>query len=570
MDDAANSRTSLLLLAPALSFLTLCFVVPLLYTFALSFTEPSVGVGNFTHALEPIYVRTFVNSFKIALTVGVLCLLIAYPTALFIVSRSKRTSNLLLALVIVPFFTSLLVRNYAWIFLLGSRGVINTTLISLGIISEPLPLMFNRFGVLVGMTHVMVPYLILILINRLRSIDERIIRAGVSLGCGPFGNFRRVILPLSLSAAGGGFILVTVISLAFFVTPAMLGSPQDSMIANEIASEIGFLNWGFGAALGMILLAITLLAVVLMQKAFGGIALIAPSLAAKQPLRARRGPLARALARPARAMDDLLDPIWNVLVAVVGALSLVFLILPVAIVVPLSLSSADYFVFPPPAWSLKWYQSFFDNPQWLEATRNSIIIALMTVVITMVIAIPAALGIVRSRSRAVIFAYLMILSPIIVPTIITAISIFFGFTKIGLGRTMLGIAIGHAIGAIPLAVVVMVTAFGSFDWALERAAMSLGAPRWKAMARIVLPILSGSVATAALLAFLHSFDDLLISLFLGGVRLETLPRRMWESLQEINPTIAAVSTLLIVLLIVLLASIQVLQHRQERRLLTKG
>ena len=565
-DKIAADRRSWALLLPAIAFLAFFYVAPLFYTLALSFTEPVTGLANFERAFGPIYLRVLLTSFQISITVAAICLVIAYPTALFIVSRRKQTSNLLMVLVIVPFFTSMLVRNYAWIFLLGSRGVVNSTLMSLGIIDAPLSLMFNRLGVVVGMTHVLVPYLILILVAALRGIDERLVRAGASLGSGPFCNFRRVVFPLSQAAAGGGFVLVFVISLAFFVTPAMLGSPRDSMIANAIASEIGFLNWGFAAALGIILLAITLVALVFMQRAFGGIALIAPNLAANRVRSIGRGRLARFLDGPNAFLDRMLDPIWNGLVALVASLVLAFLFLPVLIVIPLSFSSAEYFVFPPPGWTLRWYEAFFSNPQWIGSMINSLIIGVLTVVITMAMAVPAALGIARSNSRGVLGAYLLIISPLIVPTILTAISVFFTFTELGLSRRIIGIAIGHAIGALPLAVVVLVAAFGSFDWNLERAAQSLGASRVRALFKIILPILSGTVATAAFLAFLHSFDDLLIALFLGGVRLETLPRRMWESLQEINPTIAAVSTLMIVFMVLLLSALQLFQRRQADRL----
>ncbi|MBS0222368.1 MAG: ABC transporter permease subunit [Proteobacteria bacterium] len=526
-----------------------------------------MSVRNFLKAFEPLHLEVLLSTFEISISVAAICLMIAYPMALFICAQTKKVGGILLALVVIPFFTSLLVRNYAWLFLLGSKGVINSTLLKLGFISEPLPLMFNRFGVIVGMTHVLLPYLVLVLLDVLRGIDGRLSQAAASLGSGPFSAFRRVTFPLSRAGAGSGFVLVSVIALGFFVTPAMLGSPQDAMIANDIASEIGFLNWGFAAAQGILLLVITLVVIVIMQKAFGGLSMIAPSLKPDKPI-VVRGQVS-APHSWLQWLDPILDPLWPFIITVAGILGLAFLFLPILIVFPLSFSSAQYFVFPPPGWSAKWYFAFIENRQWTDAFANSIVIALTTVVLTLAMAVPAALGIARSRSRFVVGAYLLIVSPLIVPTIITAISVFFAFTKAGLGRTTLGIALGHSIGALPLAVVVLVSAFTAFDWTLERAALSLGMTRIKAMFKVVLPILTGAVATAAFLAFLHSFDDLLIALFLGGISLETLPRRMWESLQEINPTIAAVSTLLVVLMTVLLSVVQLLQRRQEQRRLAR-
>lgn len=568
MSHAASQHfRSIAALAPALVFLAVCFLLPLGYTLALAFIEPVPGFDNFIRLFNPVYLGTFASSFEIAITVSLLSLIIAYPTALLIVSCPPRWSAVMLALVIVPFFTSVLVRNYAWLFLLGRRGVINSALMSAGIIDQPLALMYNRFGVLVGMTHSLAPYLILLLIATLRALDPNLVRASFSLRAGPFATFRQVTLPLSLSGAGAGTILVFVLALAFFITPAMLGSPQDAMIANAISSEIGFLNWGFAATLGMGLLVITLAAVTLMQRLFGGLSLIAPSIERKRETRARWS-MPSWLDTVLYRLDAVLNPVWPVVVTVAGILTIAFLVLPVTIAAPLSFSSSSYFTFPPPGWTLRWYEAFFADARWTGATLNSIVIGLMTVLLSLLLAVPAALGIARSKSRVVLLAYLVIISPIIVPTILTAISVLFGFTRVGLARNMFGIALGHTIGALPLAVVTLVAAFSNFDWSLERAAQSLGATRATVLRRVVFPLILPSLATAAFLVFLHSFDDLLVSLFLGGVRLETLPRRMWESLQEISPVIAAVSTMLIVFMVMLLVLVQLLQARQARR--TRG
>lgn len=153
----------------------------------------------------------------------------------------------------------------------------------------------------------------------------------------------------------------------------------------------------------------------------------------------------------------------------------------------------------------------------------------------------------------------------IVPTIITAISIFFLFARLGLVETTLGLVLGQTVVALPVAVVVLVSAFSEFDWALERAALSLGSSRVQAARRVVLPLVIATIVTAGVFAFLASFDDLLIALFIGGIRLETLPRLMWESLQEIDPTIAAASTVITLVVMAMLGLLQYLRSHLSRR-----
>ena len=550
------------LIWPALAFLASFYLVPTLRTLALSVTEPRPGAENFLHILRaPVYLEILGNTFVIAAQVAAICLLLAYPTALFIVARRRAVADILMALVIVPFFTSLLVRNYAWVFLLGAQGAVNRMLQGLGLARQSL--MYNRFGVIVGMTDILLPYAVLILVNVLRGLDPLVLRAAVSLGSGPFSLLRCVVLPLSRSGIAASFILVFVIGLAFFVTPAMLGSPHETMIANTISTEVGFLNWGFATALAILLLVATLLIVSLMQAVFGNLSTIAPSLGGGRPPRAWSVRLLPD--RAMTALDRVLDRVWPAACAMTASIVLALLILPILFIIPLSLTSVDYFVFPPPGYSLRWYASFFTDERWMAATGNSLVVAGLTACLTLAIAVPAALAIARTRSRLVSAAYLLILSPLIVPTIITAISLYFFFIRIGLTRSIAGLVLGHTVGALPIAVVVLVTAFSDFDWTLERAALSLGSSRFDAARRVVLPLVLGALVTAAFLAFLSSFDDLLVALFVGGIRLETLPRLMWESLQEINPTIAAASTVVTLFVAGLLGVLQLLRGRLARR-----
>ncbi len=562
MRAAARSQGLLLALAPATLFLAVIYVLPVARLLAVSLFDPGFTLEHYRHLIDvPVYRAVMLNTFEIALTVALVCLLLAYPTAYVLATVRPALAKALLPCVIVPFFASALVRNYAWIFLLGTHGVINATLARWGVIAAPLPLMFNRTGVIIGMTNVLCPYMILILLSVMRGIRPDLQPAAQSLMASPFTAFRRVFLPLSLPGVGASTLLVFVLALAFFITPAMLGGQHDVMIANIIANVTGSLDWGFAGALITVLLAATLLLIALAQTLFGGLGLIAGDPGASlRRARSRRGPEAWLV----WLLDRALDPLWPYAFPMIAGAVLVFLVVPVLMIIPLSFSSATFFVFPPPGYSLRWYQNILDAPGWLDSAWHSLEIGLLTTALALGMAIPASFGVARASSRVASLLYLCILSPLIMPSIVVAVGVFFVLNAIDLNDTVPGVALGHTILSLPIATVVLVAALRNFDRNLERAAISLGASPLRTTLRITLPVIGTAVFTAGLFAFLHSFDELLVALFVSGIDARTLPKKMWESLQELDPTIAAVSSLLVVFLLVALA-VQAIVERHARR-----
>jgi ABC-type spermidine/putrescine transport system permease subunit II len=254
----------------------------------------------------------------------------------------------------------------------------------------------------------------------------------------------------------------------------------------------------------------------------------------------------------------------------VGYAVLAYLFLPVLIIFPLSFSSAQFFTFPPPGFSLQWYEAYFASPAWLSATWNSVQIGIITSVLSMLIAFPAALGITRFPSRLTPAIYSLMLSPMILPSIITAIAVFFLFSQLHLTGTIIGVVLGQTVTSLPLATIVLVAALRNFDINLERAALSLGASPARTALRVTLPVLSTAFIVAAFFAFLHSFNELLVALFVSGISARTLPKKMWESLSEINPTIAAVSALLVGFTLIALGALSVIQRVSARSRLPRG
>jgi putative spermidine/putrescine transport system permease protein len=207
---------------------------------------------------QSIYLDIFARTFWMSLVITAICLVLAYPVAYLLANLPARQSNLLMILVLLPFWTSILVRVAAWIVLLQSSGLINGGLMALGIIDEPLQLVFNRVGVYISMVHIMLPFMILPIYSVMKGISPTYMRAAVSLGCHPFASFWRVYFPQA--GVGAGSLLVFILSIGYYITPALLGSPNDQMISYFVAFYTNTsINWGMATALGGLLLAATLL-----------------------------------------------------------------------------------------------------------------------------------------------------------------------------------------------------------------------------------------------------------------------------------------------------------------------
>ncbi len=249
---------------------------------------------------------------------------------------------------------------------------------------------------------------------------------------------------------------------------------------------------------------------------------------------------------------------------VVG-LILVFLAFPILVVFVVSFSSASYLTFPPPAFGLKWYAAYFGNADWLRPTWLSLWVAACVVMLSTTLGTLAAVGIARLPQPLRVFATGLILSPLIVPVIVVAIGIYYAFARYGLVGSPVALVLAHSCLAVPFVVTSVSASLAGIDPRLEQAALSLGATPAGTFRQVTLPLIRPGVLVGALFAFITSFDELVVALFLSGSGAITLPRRMWDDLRyQIDPTIAAVSTLTIVLTAVLLGSAHLLRKRAEQ------
>ena len=242
-----------------------------------------------------------------------------------------------------------------------------------------------------------------------------------------------------------------------------------------------------------------------------------------------------------------------------------YLILPIVIVVPLSFSSGTYLRFPPPGFGLRWYWNFFERADWIDAAWLSMEIGLAVTLLATMLGTPAALALVRSRFRGRELVNAFIISPLIVPAIIVAIGIYFFYARLGMIGNPISLVIAHSCLAVPFVVINVSATLYGFDERLEYAAMSLGATRWRTFWQVTFPIIRPGVLAGALFAFITSFDELVVALFVSGTTAVTLPRKMWESIQfEIDPTIAAVSTMLVAVTGGLFLTAELLRRRAAR------
>ncbi len=254
-----------LLAIPALVFLLVCFLVPLVIIVSRSVTEFPAGTegsvfANYARFFDgEANVRVLRNTFWVAGLSTVICLLIGYPYAYLMYLAPPRVAGMLLVAVLVPFWSSLLVRTYAWQVLLRDTGVINSTLLDLGVLAEPLGLYQTTAGMLLGMTQILLPFMVLPIYAVMRRIDPEFPKAAANLGAPPVAAFVRVFLPLSLPGVISGALISFVLALGFYITPALLGSPRDTMISAFIATRVQRqLDWGMGSAMAVILMVLAM------------------------------------------------------------------------------------------------------------------------------------------------------------------------------------------------------------------------------------------------------------------------------------------------------------------------
>jgi len=539
----SRNRGMLMLMAPIVAFLALFFAWPVVLVLGNSFGGNGGPIGEYIEFFTSnTYVRIVFRTIFVALLVTALCLLIGYPYAYLMVRTKGKMLAFLTGVVLLSFFTSVMVRSFAWIVMLQRNGIIDRIAQWLGF--EGLVLRGSTTGVTIAMVQVMLPFMIFPLYSAMAGIDTRLERASTSLGATKWTTFRDIWFPLSMPGVIGGSVIVFVTSLGFYVIPGLVGSPSNQLLSHLIYSLINtVLNIPLASAASVVMLLMALLVVL--------------------PTMMRYDVTGSTTSR--FASDEGRGGKQSIWLWIFGALVIALLLVPGLVVIPLSFPENRSFAFPPQGFSWQWYANFFNSRQWWGAFITSIQVAVLVTFTSTVLAVFAGLALRRSSTRVRTVIRALVLTPRIVPGVIIALAVYGLFLDWRLNITITGFVIAHTVMALPFAFIPIAATLEQFDTRFEQAAASLGASRITTFFQIILPLISTGMMTGALFAFVISFDEVVVSLFVGGVGMRTLPVQMYNSIaNDIDPTIAAASTMLLLLTAFIVIASTIFTQRRAR------
>jgi putative spermidine/putrescine transport system permease protein len=437
--------------------------------------------------------------------------------------------------------------------------VINDLLTGMGF--APAELLFQRSTVVFSMVHTMLPLAVVVMLPIMNQIERKLTQAADTLGASAAQQFWRIYLPLSMPGVAAAGLLVFISALGFFITPTLLGGARDTMLSQLIIVQINQLqNWQMGAAIAVMLVLAALVTCFIYDRTFG----LSTLSGASSDRRQSHGVMRRIGLGIGCVMGDLCDALGRGYARVFGAnnagwmlsaygwLIIAVLIVPILAFIPMAFTGSNFLTFPPESFSFKWFGQYVQSPLWIGATVRSFGIGVATALITLLLATMAAFGLARSRSRLGGLAFLLFMTPMIVPPIVISVSLFYLFAHLSLVATNLGIIIGHSVIALPMAFVVLLATFKHYDWRLDQAAATLGAAPWRVFIKITLPLIKGGMFAGLVTAFLQSFEELTVAMFIGGGLKTTLPKQMWDDiLLQVTPTLAAASVVVLLIVCVL-------------------
>lgn len=564
-------RRHFLMAAPLVVLLLVLLIYPVGQLLLLSVVgEQGFSLAQYHRLFESsVYVNVLLITLKISLWTTFFSVVAGYPVAYLISSLTAKRKTSLLFWVLLSFWTSFLVRTFAWVVLLGRNGVVNQLLQALGILDAPANLLYNFGSVLVGMVHALMPLAVLTMLSVMENIDRNLPRAASTLGARPGTAFWKIYFPLSMPGVAAAAIMVFVTAIGFFITPALLGGRKETMITQIIIDQVQqTMNWEFAGAVSVLLLVVVLVVFAIYDKVLGlstmtGGASTRVRASGKESLSRRAGDaVLTVLANVSDALFALLPKrlrrsvsgtgqsrtLWWVVLGV-----LAFLSAPAFLMIPLSFDSGSGLTWPPKGFSLQWYEQMFTSPVWMQAITRSLIVGVGTGLLAMLIGTPAAFLLVRANMRGKSAMLAFVLSPIVVPRMIIAVGMFYFFARVGLVGSTIGLILAHAVVAVPYVVITMMAVLRNYDTRLDLAAQSLGAGPWATLRFVTFPILGAGLMSSFLFAFATSFDELTIALFASGGLNATLPKQFWDEVTlQISPVIAAVSTCLFIFIAALI------------------
>ncbi|HKX17239.1 MAG TPA: ABC transporter permease subunit [bacterium] len=539
-------RTIALLLLPA-TVLMLVFVAALVIL--LSYTlRPSVTVAHpltlnaYARFLSDPYSRLLTrNTLVLGAVVTLGTLIVGYPTAYALARLRNPGLVLVVSLALFsPLLVSVVIRAYGWLVLFSNKGLINFALERLGLIREPLRLLYTPWSVDVSLIHILMPFMVFPIYSVLRQIDASMEEAAEDLGSGPWQTFRRVTWPLSLPGVIAGVQIVFSLCISAYVSPALLGGGHVLVLAPAIYQTTIDIDWPLAGVMTLALLLLSLLV------------LLAVNVLSRRIFAHEQ--TGRAGTAPASSRHPAIYG-WLALVAA-------FMVLPIAIVVIDSFNSVAYSVFPPPGVSLRWYEHLFTAVDWRPALRNSLIVACSASVIAVGAGTLAAYAMARYVAKGRELVRVIFFGPFLVPRIGIGLAFFILMLKLRLYGSLLSLVAAHAVITLPFAAAIMSAAFVAVPRVFEESAMDLGAGPARTFLTVVVPQVAPAVLVSFVFVFIASLDELETSLFLVRPGNQTIPIAMLTYMfQYQDPTIAALASLLVGLSVLAVAAVVVLIRR---------
>lgn len=535
---------------PAVGVVAVGFLLPLAVLVVYSFWPTEGGevvrewtLSNYTRIFsESAYWSSLLRSFLFVGLASLLTVALAFPFAYFVATKVKPSRRLLwILLATIPFWTSYLIRVFAWLNLLGDGGIINDALVGIGLIDAPLGLLApGKPAVVITFVYLLFPLTFLTTYIALERTDPALLTAAADLGARPWQGLLRVTLPLAKTGLIGGFVFAFIAMMGDYVTPGLIGGTEGTLYANLIVNQFGnSVQWGFGASLALVLLGSVFLMLVVLRMSAGAGDEAGEFTRTFVP---RRAPLLRAYA----------------------LLFLVYLYLPVAVLVVFAVNDAETVGFPFEGFTLRWFEAVSENAILLDALWLSLRVAAISVGISVVLGTLAAVQFARSRGTLRSLSLATIAMPLFLPPVVLGLAIIIGLNFAGVERGEWTIIAGHTVLALPIVTLLVLVRLEGLDKNQELAAMDLGASPLRALIWIVVPQAIPGIVAAALIAFAISLDEFIMTFLITGSQ-TTLPLYVYGSLRfGISPELNAISAMILGLSFLLLSLGALIVTRRDR------
>lgn len=539
-DQRAGDLLRSLVATPIYLWLLLLVLVPNIGLVVSSFLSTSAGGIVFEPtwnnyvilAQRPTYAILLVKTLGMALIAATLATLVAYPMAIFASRRLGRYKIAVLLLIVVPLWVSLLMRVFAWRIILGERGILNSLLVSSGILSAPTQaLIYNQYTVVFVLACVSLPFVFVAAFASLERIPATLIEASRDAGAAPHQTLRHVIWPLSRQGVAIGFSLAFLLAVGDYVTPSMVGGLDGTMLGMVIASQFGIAgNWPLGAAIAVALI--------------GSIAVILGLVMRAASTRGVIESDGATLSWRASVHLGVLARVRSLGAGVLFAIPLLLLYVPLLVIALFSFNDSNLQGFPLSGFTLRWYGDLFQNANLLAAVTRSFVIGLITVAAASVVGTAFALIFHTARPRGAVALQMLLSVPVALPGIILGIALALTFRMLEVNATFVKVILGHMTFVMPVVMMLVLTRLRSLDPALAHASADLGGSAWQTLRYVTLPLVRPAILGGALLGFTLSFDEVLVTLFLAASE-PTLPVFIWNQLRfGFTPEVNAVFTLI--------------------------